>query len=83
MATANLKKELDYFIAHQDKLVKKYNGKFLVLKDKKVVGVYNAMRDAYWGGQGKYKLGTFAIYHCIPGPQAYSQIFFNRNVIFR
>jgi len=37
-----LKKEFDYCLAHQGELVQKYNGKYLVIKDAKVQGVYMA-----------------------------------------
>ena len=78
MAYENLKKELNFFIKHQDELVKKYNGKFLVLKNQRVVGVYDTIRDAYWEAQKKYKLGTFAIQPCKPGPEAYTRYYTRR-----
>lgn len=82
MASSNLKKELDYFIKHQDKLVEKYEGQFIVLKNQKIIGTYQTMRDAYWKTQKEHPLGTFAIYHCIRGPEAYSATFHSR-VFFR
>ncbi len=80
MAYENLKKELDFFIKHQDELVKKHRGKFLVLKDQKVIGAYTTIHDAYWEAQKKHPLGTFAIQRCIPGPEAYTRVFHSRAI---
>ena len=83
MAKVSLKKELDFFIKHQNELVKHYEGKFLVLKNQKVVGAYATMHEAYWKAQKEHTLGTFAIYHCIPGPEAYTQVFHSHRAVFR
>ena len=80
MAISNLKKEFDFFVAHQDELVKKYKGKFLVIKNRKVIGAHPTIRAAYAETQQEHPLGTFAIYHCIPGPEAYTQVFHSRAI---
>jgi hypothetical protein len=77
-----LKPELDYFIAHQTELVRKYKGKFLVIKDKKVRDAFDTIQEAYFGGQKKFKLGTFMIQHCVPGPEAYTIHFHSYNAVF-
>ena len=64
--------ELDFFISHQDDLVRRYNGKVLVLKGRQVVGVYRDMQEAYIEAQREHKLGTFMLQHCVPGPDAYT-----------
>jgi hypothetical protein len=71
-----LKVEFDYFIAHQADLVRLYEGKFLIIKDQKVEDTFNTMMEAYYGGQKRFKLGTFMIQHCIPGPEAYTRYFY-------
>ncbi|TET35828.1 MAG: hypothetical protein E3J72_09985 [Planctomycetota bacterium] len=68
----SLKDELEYFIQNQDELVKKYNGKVVVIKDKQVVGSFEKEAQAFIEMSKKFKPGTFAIYKCISGPQAYS-----------
>jgi hypothetical protein len=73
-----LYKELKYFKANQEKLVKKYDGKFLIIKNRKVEGVYDTLMDAYIKGQKKFELGTFAIQQCIAGKEAYTQYFPSR-----
>jgi hypothetical protein len=64
--------ELAYFIAHQDELVRQHRGKVLVLQGQQVVGVYANLLTAYLEAQKTYKLGTFMLQRCEPGPEAYT-----------
>lgn len=64
--------ELDFFIDHQDELVRQHGGKVLVLKGRAVVGVHKTALEAYLEAQKKYKLGTFMIQPCEPGTDAYT-----------
>jgi hypothetical protein len=41
-----LKKELDYYLDHQRELVKQYEGKYLVIKNQMVIGVYDSETEA-------------------------------------
>jgi len=75
---AALKDEFDYYIAHQDELLRDHNGKFLVIKDQRVRGAYDTELDAYKTASAEYELGSFLIQHCIPGEEAYSQTFCSR-----
>ena len=76
--SSNLQKELEYFKAHQEELIRQYKGKFLVIKDQKVEGVYETEIDAYNDAQKKFELGTFIIQQCIAGKDAYTQTFHSR-----
>lgn len=67
-----LNDELEYFISNQTDLVNKYLGKVLVIKDKKVIGVYHSALEAYIETQKEHPLGTFMIQTCTPGPEAYT-----------
>lgn len=78
---ADLKELFQYYLKHQEELVKQYNGKFLVIKDDKVVGVYDTEADAYFESEEKYGLGNFLIQLCTEGTGAYTQTFSSR-VIF-
>lgn len=78
MTDSYLQKQLEYFKAHQDELVKKYEGKFLVIKDEKVQGVYNSEMEAYTDAKKKLELGTFLIQQCLPGEESYTQTFHSR-----
>lgn len=76
-----LENEFKYYIKHQAELVKKYNGKFIVLKDEKIIGVYNSHSEAYNETVMKEELGTFLIQHCLPGKDSYSQTFHSQVII--
>ena len=78
---ANLQSFFDYYLQNQHDLVQKYNGKYLVIKDNDVVGVYDNEADAYFDSEEKYGLGNFIIQLCTEGNDAYTQTFSSR-VIF-
>ena len=75
-----LNKQLEYFKSHQEELVKKYEGKFLVIKDQKVNGVYDTEIEAYTNAKKDFELGTFLIQQCLPGQESYTQTFHSRVV---
>jgi hypothetical protein len=76
-----LEKEFKYYLDHQAELVKKYNGKFLVIKDDKVIGDYSSHAEAYNNAVKTEKLGTFLIQHCVPGTEGFSQTFNSQVVL--
>ena len=78
MTDSNLQKQLEYFKTHQDELVKQYKGKFLVIKDQEVQGVYDTEMEAYKDAKKKFELGTFLIQQCLPGEESYTQTFHSR-----
>jgi hypothetical protein len=73
-----LKVEFDYYLAHQDELVKQYNGKVLVIKDQKVIGIFDDQVTAVTETQKTHKLGSFLVQKVAPGDSAYSQTFHSR-----
>lgn len=79
---SSLNKELEYYIENQNELVKNYNGKYIVIKDQKVIGVYDTEIEAYFTTKKEFELGTFLIQHCTPGKESYTQSF-NSRVIFK
>jgi len=70
-----------WYIENQDELVKKYNGKFIVIKDNAVIKAFKTEDEAYFDSIGKYEAGTFMIQKCSPGDKDYTQMFHSR-VIF-
>lgn len=76
-----LEKEFKYFVEHQQDLVKKYEGKFIVLVGEELIGVYDTIEDAYTKSAESHEPGTFFIQKCLPGKEAYTQTF-NSRVIF-
>lgn len=77
-----LDNELKYYIANQSDLVRQFKGKFLVIKDQRVIGVYNSEIEAYTETVKVQELGTFLIQECQPGDENYTQTFRTR-VIFK
>ena len=77
-----LTKEFEYFLNNQDVLVDQYNGKFIVIKDEIVIGVYETNNEAYDETIKTHELGTFLIQKCIPGDQAHTQTFYTNLVSF-
>lgn len=76
-----LKEEFEYYIAHQSEFVTKYAGKFIVLKDKKVIGAYDSEIEAYQESQKENELGTFLIQHVESGAENYTQTFYSQVAI--
>ena len=77
-----LEEEFRFYINNQEKLVEKYNGKFIVIKDKTVIGSYDSEIAAYEETQKKHQLGTFLIQQCSPGSENYTQTFHSRIVFY-
>jgi regulation of enolase protein 1 (concanavalin A-like superfamily) len=76
-----IEREFDYYLAHQDELVKKYNGKYLVIVGD-IIEAYETKEQAYFEAQKKYDLGTFLIQLCTPGNNSYTHTFYSQNVAF-
>lgn len=76
-----LEKEFKYYLDNQDELVKKYNNKFIVIKDNTVIGVYDSHAEAYTQSSQREKLGTFLIQHCLPGKDSHSITFHSQVII--
>lgn len=75
---SNLQKEFDFYLKNQEEFVKKYKGKFLVIKDEKLLNVYDTMDDAYFKTKETHEIGTFLIQECTPGTDAYTETFHSR-----
>jgi hypothetical protein len=73
-----LEKEFKYYLEHQDDLVKKYNGKFIVIKDRKVIGAFDSELEAIEKTAEKHELGTFLVQKCEPGSESYTQTYTSR-----
>ncbi len=73
-----LEKEFNYYLEHQDKLVEKYNGKFVVIKDCNVIGAFDSELEAIEKTAEKHELGTFLVQKCEPGSGSYTQTYHSR-----
>lgn len=73
-----LEKEFKFYLDNQEKLVREYNGKHIVIKDDAVIGAYDSNSEAYFETIKKHELGTFLIQLCSPGKEGYSQTYHSR-----
>ncbi len=68
-----LKKNLEYYIANQDALVGKFNGRTILIYGQQVVGDYDSLTDGYAAAQNKgYEAGSFSLIKCSPGENGFS-----------
>lgn len=73
-----LKDEFEWYLKNQKELAEKHNGKFLVIKDQKVIGVYDIELEAVEETSKKEELGTFLVQKCEPGDASFTQTFHTR-----
>lgn len=71
-----------YYLRNQDRLVKEYNGKYLVITKDGVAGAYDTEPEGYYAAKSQFGLGQFIVQLCTPGDEAYSQQFFSPIVAF-
>jgi hypothetical protein len=65
-------KELHWYIDNQSELLKKYEGKTLVIRGESVLDDYDDFDDAYHGSVKKYGLGNFCLMECTQGDESYT-----------
>ncbi len=76
-----MENEFRYYLQHQAEFVKKHRGKFVVIKDGEVLGVYDTEVDAIEKTMEEHELGTFLVQKCEPGAENYTHTYQSR-VIF-
>ena len=70
--------EFEFYLANQDDMVQRYNGKVIALKDHEVLGAYTSELEALTEVQKTHELGTFLIQRVSPGNEAYTATFHSR-----
>lgn len=73
-----LKREFAYYLDHQDELAKLHKGKFIVIRDCHVIGVYDSELEAINETAKRYELGTFLVQHCESGTNSYMRMYHSR-----
>jgi hypothetical protein len=69
-------KNYEYFMEHLKELYAQYKDKFVVLKDRAVVGAYEDLATAYREASEKYGQGNFSIQECKSDrPEGYVEVF--------
>ncbi len=64
--------DLEFFKANQDELVKRYDGKQLVIRLCEVVAAFDSVGEAFDFGCRNYGAGNFSLQRCVAGECAYS-----------
>ncbi|MGA2362569.1 MAG: DUF5678 domain-containing protein [Candidatus Aminicenantales bacterium] len=75
---AALESEFDFFLKHQKELVDKYRGKYIVIKNKKILGAYSDISSAISETSKTEEPGTFLVQKCEPGKAVFTQFFHSR-----
>jgi outer membrane lipoprotein-sorting protein len=71
-----LSKEFSFYLANQEAMVEKYDGKYIVIHDGNVVGVYDDDLTAVMETQKSLQIGTFLVQKVSEGDTDYTQTFF-------
>lgn len=61
MNIVTIDEQIEYFNDNIRYLVSNYNHKYIVVKDKTVVGCYDSLTEGYFDAVEKYGLGTFLL----------------------
>ena len=72
----------DWFQENLPELEKQYGDKYVVIKDKRVIGVYDDKRAAYTDMREKEELGTFIIQLCSTDESKTLNLFYTPWVCF-
>lgn len=78
---SSLKKEFEFYLENQAELAKKFNGKYIVIKNQEVIGVFESEIEAIEKTSANHKLGTFLVQKCEPGKESYTQTYHSRVVL--
>jgi len=76
-----LEKEFKYYLDNQDEFVKKFNGRFIVIKGNTILGNYSSEIEALSETRKKHEMGTFLIQHVTPGQGSYTETYHSRVVL--
>ena len=76
--SSGLENEFRFYLENQSELVKKYNGKYIVIKNKEIIGVFDSEIDAVEKTSEHHELGTFLVQKCEPGKESYTQTYHSR-----
>jgi len=72
-----LRKDLEWYIANQEELSARYNGKVLLIVDQMLIGAFASMDEAYTAALKSYVPGTFTLQPCSPDSDSYTLTLYN------
>ena len=67
--------EFRFYRANQDDMVLKYDGKVIVIKNHKVIGVYDSVTAAVTQTRKRHAPGTYLVQQVSEGGKAYTRTF--------
>ena len=70
--------EFKFYLDNQSNLVQQYAGKYLVIKGREVIGIYETEDSAFFDTEKSHAPGTFLIQFCEAGDDSYTQVFHSR-----
>jgi len=73
-----LQSEFEFYLRQQPELVKKYNGKFIVIVGQEVIGAWDSQPEAILEASKAHELGTFLVQKVESGPEGYTRVFHSR-----
>ncbi len=76
--SAALMKEFEFYRAHQDDMVLKYDGKVVAIKNCEVLGAYDSYLDALKRTSERHEVGTFLLQKVSEGDADYSATYRSR-----
>lgn len=76
-ASDPLRKNLEWYIANQQELAAKYDGKILLIVDQKLIAAFDSMGEAYTTALKTYTPGSFTLQPCSPGPDSYTLMLYS------
>ena len=73
-----LKDEFEFYLAHQNEMVEKYDGQVIVIKKSEVLGAYDSELAAFTETVKDHDRGTFMIQRVSEGTEAYTATYTSR-----
>lgn len=71
-----LTREFKYYLDHKDEIVKEHEGKYVVIKNKEIIGIYDDELDAINETRKMHELGTFLVH--LAAAKEHTAIFHSR-----
>ncbi len=78
MVDTALRDEFEYYLEHQAELAAKYQGRYVVIKDGKVLGDYETAAEAVRATAPTHEPGTFLVQRCDADPESTKVTFHSR-----
>ena len=78
MADTALRDEFEYYLEHQAELAERYQGRYIVIKARRVLGAYETAAGAVRATAPAHEPGTFLVQLCDADPESTKVTFRSR-----